>query len=672
MGGQSQSRGRAQLHLRRLPGELPIRSASLYPLPICIATSATLGHTERDDRRWRQISRGAAALVTDTEAERSLGMRQITTTSETTTLCQAFQHTVASFGDRPALRTVGGHREMSWSEYGREVSMMAATMAELGVGRGDTVALMMANRIEFHVLDTAAMHLGAIPVSIYNTLRPTEIAYILENSGAALVFAENVHVPSLLEAGAQGRRPIRIVDIDGNAQGTLALADAKVDGSGFDAAAAAQTVRPDDLATISYTSGTTGIPKGVELSHRSILRSIRAINEVFGTRDDAVMVSILPMAHVAERIFSHWRGIVHGFTVTPCSHPSEAGRLLLDARPHYVFSPPRLFEKLRASIEAGFERETDRAAREAIDEALRVGAQKIDLEQHGEVVPDDVSRRYQSLQRRVFAPALARVGLDRVEVALTGSAPVPPELVRQFLIFGLPIYEGWGMSEITAFGAFNRPGDTRVGTVGYPLRGAEIRLADDGELLFRSEWLMTGYRGNPGLTAETIDDEGWLHTGDIAAHDADGRICIVDRKKELIISAFGKNMAPSKIEFAVKNADPLVGQICVIGDAQPFVTALIVVDPDIAVTVSGADRPTASAHPAVAAAVERAVATANDGLSRVEQIKKYRILDAEWLPGGDELSPTMKLKRKEIARKYAKVIDELYDSARSTDPKPPR
>jgi long-subunit acyl-CoA synthetase (AMP-forming) len=586
-----------------------------------------------------------------------------TASIETATLCHAFQHTVASFGDRLALRTVGGHREMSWSEYGHEVSRMAATMIELGVRRGDAVALMMANRIEFHVLDTAAMHLGAVPVSIYNTLRPPEIAYILDNSGAAIVFAEHTHVPSLLEAGAQGQRPIRIVDIDGATNGALALADARVEGSGFDAAAAAETVRPEDLATISYTSGTTGIPKGVELSHRSILRSIRAINEVFGTRGDAMMVSILPMAHVAERIFSHWRGIVHGFTVTPCSHPSEAGRLLLDARPHYVFSPPRLFEKLRASIEAGLERETDRARREAIDEALRIGAQKVELEQRGEAVPDDVVHHYERLQRRVFAPALARIGLDRVEVALTGSAPVPPELVRQFLIFGVPIYEGWGMSEITAFGTFNRPGDTRVGTVGYPLRGAEIRLCEDGELLFRSEWLMTGYRGNPELTAETIDGDGWLHTGDIAARDADGRIRIIDRKKELIISAFGKNMAPSKIEFAVKNADPIVGQICVIGDARPFVTALIVVDPDIAATVSAADRPTPHADPTVTAAVKRAVATANDGLSRVEQIKKYRILDAEWLPGGDELSPTMKLKRREIARKYSTAIDEMYDSA---------
>jgi long-subunit acyl-CoA synthetase (AMP-forming) len=415
------------------------------------------------------------------------------------------------------------------------------------------------------------------------------------------------------------------------------------------------------MATVSYTSGTTGAPKGVELSHRSVLRSIRAIDEVYGTRDGARMVSFLPMAHVAERMFSHWRGIVHGFTVTPCPHPSEAGVYLIDVRPHYVFSPPRLFEKLRAAIEVGFDRETDPDRRMTVAESLRIGADVVAHDQSGEKVPAELRQRCEHLQRDVLAPALARVGLDAVDVALTGSAPVPPELVRQFLILGLPIYEGWGMSEVTAFGAFNRPGDTRVGTVGYPLRGAEIRLADDGELLFRSDWLMSGYRGNPELTAETIDDDGWLHTGDIGVIDADGRLSIVDRKKELIISAFGKNMAPSKIEFAIKSADPVISQICVIGDARPFVTALIVVDPDIAAALTdGDDRHPPSSQPAVAAAVSKAVAAGNAELSRVEQVKRYRILDSEWTPGGDELSPTMKLKRKQITHKYRDVIDELY------------
>jgi long-subunit acyl-CoA synthetase (AMP-forming) len=566
------------------------------------------------------------------------------------TLCTAFADTVARVPDRIALRSLGGERELTWAEYASEVARLAATLTDLGVHPGQSVALMMSNRIEFHLLDTAIMHVGAVPVSIYNTLRPRDIAYILNNSGAEILFAEALHVPVLLEIDSTEAELAQIVSIDGPADGATALAEVLADGPGLDLAAAAQRVRPQDLATISYTSGTTGPPKGVELSHGAILRSIAAIDDAFGCIDGARMVSFLPMAHVAERMFSHWRGLVGGFTVTPCPHPSAVGPYLQDVRPQYVFSPPRLFEKLRAAIEVHF----DAAPRDLVADALRAGAAKVELEQAGLLVSGTVAADFERARREVFAPALALVGLDQPGVALTGSAPVAPDLVRYFLTLGLPVYEGWGMSEVTAFGVFNRPGDTRVGTVGYPLRGAEIRLADDGEILFRSPWLMSGYRGRPELTAETVDADGWLRTGDIGAYVGD-RLAIVDRKKELIISAFGKNMSPSNIEFAVKNASPLIGQVCVIGDARPFVSALIVVDEAVATTL--ADRQ------AVQDAVEQAVAAANNELSRVEQIKRYRILDAEWLPGGNELRPTMKLKRRQISEKYADVIEKMYAAA---------
>lgn len=574
------------------------------------------------------------------------------------TLCTAFSDTVARVPDRIALRSLGGEREITWAEYASEVAALAATLVRLGVQPGQSVALMMSNRIEFHLLDTAIMHVGAVPVSIYNTLRPRDIAYILDNSGATVVFAESVHVQALREAGGIKR----LIAIDGGTAGTTALPEILDDAANFDLEAAARQVRPADLATISYTSGTTGAPKGVELSHGAILRSIDAIDDAFGTIDGARMVSFLPMAHVAERMFSHWRGLVGGFTVTPCPHPSEVGPYLLDVRPQYVFSPPRLFEKLRAAIEVHFATERDPELRELSAQALAAGAARLQHEQQGDAVPADLHDRFEALRREVLTPALARVGLDQTEVALTGSAPVAPDLVRFFLALGLPVFEGWGMSEVTAFGVFNRPGDTRVGTVGYPLTGAEVRLAEDGEILFRSPWLMSGYRGRPELTAETVDPDGWLRTGDIGAY-VDGRLAIVDRKKELIISAFGKNMSPSNIEFAVKNASPLIGQVCVVGDARPFVTALIVTDEAVAATLAGRQLGTApSADPVVREAVAFAVAAANAELSRVEQIKRYRILDNEWLPGGDELSPTMKLKRRQISDKYREAIEELYAS----------
>ncbi|TGD87546.1 long-chain fatty acid--CoA ligase [Mycolicibacterium sp. CH28] len=578
------------------------------------------------------------------------------------TLCTAFAETAARVPDRVALRSLGGDREITWAEYASEVAALAATLTQLGVRPGDSVALMMANRIEFHFLDTAIMHLGAVPVSIYNTLRPRDIAYILANSGATLVFAESTYVPVLLEVGATDSAVPQIICIDAPTDGATPLADVLADGAGFDLAGAARQVRPTDLATISYTSGTTGAPKGIELSHGAILRSIAAIDDAFGSIDGARMVSFLPMAHVAERMFSHWRGIVGGFTVTPCPHPSEVGPYLLDVRPHYVFSPPRLFEKLRAAIEVRFDAEADNRRRARIADALEAGAAKVRFEQEDIEVPAELLNRFEQLRQEVFVPALTMVGLDQTQVALTGSAPVPPDLVRFFLTLGLPVFEGWGMSEVTAFGVFNRPDDTRAGTVGRPLRGAEVRLADDGEILFRSPWLMSGYRGRPELTAEAIDGEGWLHTGDIGAYVGD-RLAIVDRKKELIISSFGKNMSPSNIEFAVKNASPLIGQVCVIGDARPFVTALVVDDESIAATLSGRRHDVVpSADPAVLEAVKQAVTAANAELSRVEQIKRHIVLDSEWLPGGDELSPTMKLKRRQISEKYRAEIEELNSS----------
>ncbi len=575
-----------------------------------------------------------------------------------TTLCHVFQHTASRVPDRVALRALHGAREVTWAEYAAKVRQVAAGLADLGVTHGEAIAIMTSNRIEFHFIDTAIMHLGAVPVSIYNTLPPKDIAYILQNSGARTVFAENAFLPALRQVDHHGATLDHIIAIDETTEDAISLNDLMHGAPDFDLDAALRRLEPEDLATISYTSGTTGAPKGVELSHRSILRSIQAINEVYGSIDGAHMVSFLPMAHVAERMFSHWRGIVGGFTVTPCPHPSEVAPYLLDVRPQYVFSPPRLFEKLRGAIEVYFAAERDPRRQALITEGLRIGAEKVDLEQSDRPADEGLSARYQELRAEIFAPALELVGLDQVVVALTGSAPVPPDLVRFFLTLGLAVYEGWGMSEVTAFGAFNRPGDTRVATVGYPLRGAEIRLAADGEILFRSPWLMSGYRGRPDLTAETIDSDGWLHTGDIGAL-VDGRLSIVDRKKELIISAFGKNMSPSNIEFAVKSASPLIAQVCVVGDARPYITALIVIDSVVAATVTDA---VTGLHenPRIIAAVDAAVSTANRTLSRVEQIKRYRIMEREWLPGGDELSPTMKLKRRQIAEKHRDTIESLY------------
>jgi long-subunit acyl-CoA synthetase (AMP-forming) len=506
-----------------------------------------------------------------------------------------FQATAARCFGRVALRTVDDSERLTWGEYATEVSRVARGLAGLGVGRGHTVAMLLSNRPAFHIVDTAAMHLGATPVSIYATLPPEDIAFVMRDSGARVLVTET----GMLERALAADVAESVVLVDGEAPGTISLS--ALDGD-FDVDAAWRQVGPEDVAVIVYTSGATGTPKGVELTHRSVLGNTQGLNDAIGTIDGARVISYLPMAHVAERQLSHYRAIALGLQVTTCPDPRAMPDHLLEVRPHYYFGPPRMLAKFHAAASG------------------------------------------------VEGPLLRHFGLDEVVVAMIGSAPVPPGLTQFWLDAGLPLVEAWGVTECGAFGSFGRPGSYRVGTCGTALPGVELRLAADGEILLRSPWLMRGYRNRPDATAETIDAEGWLHTGDLGEFD-DGHLRIVDRKKEIIISAGGKNMSPAHIEARVKDADPLIGEVCVIGNDRPYNVALIVPDRDAAARVPG------DLAQAVAAAVERA----NARLARVEQLKRFHIIAEPWLPGGDELTPTMKLKRKAIATKYSATIDALYE-----------
>jgi long-chain acyl-CoA synthetase len=582
-------------------------------------------------------------------------------------LCAAFQRTVARVPDRVALRTLGDGVSITWRQYAERVDAIARGLAALGVGPGDAVALMLVNRPEFHLADTAALHLGALTVSIYNTLPPADIAYILRDSGANVLITEAAFMGAIRKARAES--PLEhVVVVDGDA-GEDAITLAEVESArahGTHGEGRWRDVGPDDLAVVIYTSGTTGPPKGVELTHGAVLGNVEGMHRAIGTRDGARVISLLPMAHIAERQFSHYRAMGFGFTVTCCPNPREIVDYLQEVRPHYFFSPPRLFEKFRAGIEAGLAADDELSA--PARRALELGRRRLELEAAGEDCAGELTEELGELQRTVGHALLARFGLEEVDVALTGAAPVPPDLVAFWVALGLPLLEAWGLSESGAFGAFNRPDDVAVGTVGKALPGVEIRLADDGEILLRSPWLMRGYRNLPEQTSEAIDAEGWLHTGDVGAWDGRGHLRIIDRKKELIINAAGKNMSPANIESKLTDAHPLIGQACVIGNGRPYNVALIVLDPEAAVAFSreigreGAPAAELSTHAQVEQAVAQGVAAANERLSRVEQVKRYKVLAEEWLPGGDELTPTMKLKRNPIAEKYAGEIDALYAS----------
>jgi long-chain acyl-CoA synthetase len=579
------------------------------------------------------------AVTTEPRAGRPPGL-------QAATVAEAFQATAAAHPERTAIRTKGDELSITWQELADKVRTTAAGLAGLGLKRGDTMAIMLTNRPEFHWFDAAALHLGATPFSLYNTYTTEQIQYQVGDAAARIFVTEKAFEERV--RGLDGVEHLIVVDGDGGGVEQHAP-------DGFDFDAAWRVVEPDDLLTLIYTSGTTGPPKGVQLTHANLVAGIRGFDQVIRFPDEGRVVSWLPMAHIAERACSHYLPMFVGFSTTCCPDPRQVVAYLPEVRPSWFFAVPRIWEKLKAAIEAGIEAEEDAAKKQATQWALDVGLRKVRAEQAGEPLDEKLAQEHAQADELVLSKIRARLGLDEVESVNVGAAPTPREVIEFFHAIGIRLAELWGMSETTGYGTCNPPDRVKIGTVGPASPGAEIRLADDGEVLVRGPFVMAGYRNDPEKTRETIDEEGWLHTGDIGELDEDGYLKLVDRKKELIISAGGKNMSPANIEAKLKASSPVIGQAIAIGDARPYNVALITLDPDVAPAYEqqhGRD--------ALLAEVERGVEAANEQLARVEQIKKFKLLEDEWQPGGDELTPTMKLKRKPINEKYAREIEELY------------
>jgi long-chain acyl-CoA synthetase len=583
-------------------------------------------------------------------------------------LCAAFRRTAAERGDAVALRTPGDRVRLTWREYAERVGDDAAGLAALGVGLGDTVALMLTNRPEFHVLDCAAMHLRAVPFSVYNTSSPEQLEYLLGDAGNRIVICERAFLPQVLAArpACPAIEHVIVVDGEGEEQ-TLTLDDLVARGEGeFDGEAAARAVVPDDLLTLIYTSGTTGPPKGVELTHANMLAEWRSLDAASPTPANGRLISFLPAAHIADRWSSHYGAMLSGHEVTCCADPRRVMEFVPEVRPTTFGAVPRIWEKTKTALEAAIDAEPDEQRRAAARWALDVGLRRVRAVQAGEPVDDALAEEHARADELVLCKLRERLGLDQADRFVAGAAPTPVEVLEFFAAVGIDICELWGMSELTCVATINPPERVKIGTVGPPIPGVELRLADDGEVLVRGDIVMPGYRNQPERTADTIDADGWLHTGDIGTLDEDGYLTIVDRKKELIINAAGKNMSPANIEAALKAASPLIGQACVIGDRRPYNVALIVLDPDGTAAFAGEHDAGDEALGAVAEAeaiveaVTEGVQRANERLSRVEQVKRFRILEEEWQPGGDELTPTMKLKRRPIAEKYTEEIEAMY------------
>jgi long-chain acyl-CoA synthetase len=587
------------------------------------------------------------------------------------TVPSRFLENVAKNGDCIALRSRrddGSYHTWTYRQLADDVARCAAGLQALGFGPGQRLVLMLRNRPEFHVLDMAALFCGGTPVSIYNSSSSEQIQYLVDHCEATIAVADDAaFLQRFLDVREQLPRLQHVGVLGSQTPAGVFNWEALLDQTPIDLEKAKHASKPDGLATLIYTSGTTGPPKAVMLTHKNVVSAVASIEKMYeghpqlGDPKGLRVVSYLPMAHIAERNTSHYMAALLGHEVTCCPESSQLGQYLREVKPQIVFGVPRVWEKLHAGIQAAVSGDPERAQKlkEAIDAALPI-VEKI----HAGTASDQEKGVYQFLNDVAFKNLRALIGLDEAILAVTGAAPMARELQLWFRAIGVPISDVYGMSE--GCGAMTwSPLAAKPGTVGQAIPGLEVKLAEDGEVVCRGPMVFSGYYKEPEKTAEALDADGWLHSGDIGQIDADGYFRIVDRKKELIITAGGKNVSPANLEAALKGL-PLVAQACAIGDDKPFISALLVLDPDAAKGWA-ARRGLGNATLAQLAKNAELIAEVESDLPRVmksfngaERVKRVRILGTDWLPDSEELTPTSKLKRRAIHAKYKAEIEDLY------------
>jgi long-chain acyl-CoA synthetase len=580
------------------------------------------------------------------------------------TLLTAYEQVASEHADAETLRwsTDGNVTwvSLTYRQVRERVRDAALGLAALGLQPGEFAVIWSGNRPEATIADYGVLHARGVPVFLYNTLAPEQAAYIAGHCEATFAIVEGgEYLARLLSVRDQLPALRRIVVIEPAAAGTtesakhaelitwealLAAGREEADRAPGAFDAMWRQVAADDLATLVYTSGTTGQPKAVMITHRNARAYQAAVNlalpreQIAGADGVTRMVSYLPMAHITGRSMDHWGPMAGPATVTYCPDMLKVFEVAAQARPTLFMGVPRVWEKLYTAIRTG-------------------------LAQLG--MPDATSQSVAALPAEIKTAILARPGLDDCKLPCSGSAPLDPEIIAFFRALGLPVTEGWGMTELSNAATIAPPDRARVGTVGTRLPGMEARIAGDGEVLIRGPLVMAGYYKDAERTAETIDPEGWLHTGDIGTLDDDGYLRITDRKKELIITSGGKNISPALVEYELQR-HPLIGQACAIGDRRNYVTALIALDAEAVLvwaTENGVvldDGDDMATDSRVLAEVERGVTEANSHLARVEQVRRWKVLPGEWTSATGELTPTMKKRRRVITERYAAEIDALY------------
>ncbi len=595
------------------------------------------------------------------------------------TLCDQLVAAVDSWGDLHAYsdRDGGPWQTITWRQTREQALQLAAGFTALGLQPGERVALMLPNRVEHVLADFGAVHAGGVPVTFYATLAADQVGYMAADCDARIAVldgaAELARWQPVLDS-LPGLKKIIVRDVAACPAGDrylswpdfAALGAARLAAAPDEVTSRVGRIRPSDPATLLYTSGTTGNPKGVVITHASILYELVTATDSGNAPPHVRWVSYLPLAHIAERMFTLYLAVFNAGHSYFCHNAAtELVACIGEVKPTAFFGVPRVWEKIQAGIQALLAAEQDEGKRAAVAAAMDVGLRYVQSCQFGQTTPEGLAAEFAEAEQGVLRPIRSLLGLGDAEIVVSAAAPLPPEVGSFFAGLGLRILDVYGMTETTGAFTTNTLAAFKLGTVGQPVPGMEVRIAADGEILVRGPLNSPGYLNLPEKTADLIDSAGWLHTGDIGSLDSDGFLSVLDRKKELIITSGGENISPAAIESLLV-AHPLIGQALAFGDRRPYVVALLTLDGDMApawARARGIEAGSLAAladHPAVLAAAGEAVAAANARLARVQQVKKWRLLPVEWTAESEELTPTLKLKRRIVHAKYADIIDALY------------
>ncbi|MET7331838.1 AMP-dependent synthetase/ligase [Nonomuraea sp. NPDC005650] len=595
------------------------------------------------------------------------------------TVCEQLRHAAEQHPDAPAYSDPDGDgwSTLTYAQARQLVLEIAAGFAALGLEPGESVAVMMVNRSEHVLADLGAVHAGGVGCTVYSTFAPDQIAFVAGDVAARYAVlggpAELARWQPVLSR-LDGLR--RIIMLEGapadelfmSWEDFLELGRTRLAADPAQVEARMSAVTPDDVVTVLYTSGTTGMPKGVPLTHANAFYEVAATDRITSLPVRGTQISYLTYAHIAERILSLYLPLVKVSHVHFCTDLANLGATLGQVRPMMFFGVPRVWEKMMARLLAVLATQPEEQ-QAAVRAAMRAGAAYVEAGQYGRAVTPEIQAAYEQADASLLSIIRGMIGFDRAEWTATGAAPLPAEVQHFYAGLGLKVIDVYGMTETTGAFTGNSPACYRLGTVGRAEPGVEIRLAEDGEILTRSPLNTRGYVNRPEATAELIDADGWLHTGDIGTVDEDGFYRVVDRKKELIITAGGENISPAEIENHLKE-HALIGQALAYGDNRAHPVALLTLDGEVAPGwaqargIAFASLAELAEHPEVVKEVETAVEAANAKLARVQQVKRWALLGTEWTAETEELTPSLKLKRRIIHAKYADVIEGLYGGSR--------